>query len=432
MKRRVRRARNEQPVPVERWRPGVVHLLGVALLLTIVAAFLRDDNGLRLGLPGAYVWVTALVIAFGLVLVHYARFVLPPEAEHEGARGWQEGLRDLVYYFGVMRLPPVLRRRFHRRREGLPPELPSSFTEFQAGFVDSHLAIALARGIGHARAVGPGYVRLNRGERVSHVVDLRRQVRRQEVEAFSRDGIRVETSIAVTFRVSDNDEQNGENVPFPYDPNCIFRLTYSDGVGVDSEIPWSERIAPQAASLLVAEIARYRLDQLYRLAVHDTDDAVSMGDLVQRVGDELEKELLELFDCSGPEDCPVKILSVSVGQLKPPDGVIDQRIRNWQSVWEKRKTMDEAESAAFEIREIQRARAKALAELIEHVTCNVEEMRNGDRETISKVLRLRMTDMLDRLIADQRMQVQTPQHVFDTLSKASTWLRELPPGDEEI
>lgn len=431
MKRRVRRARNEQPVPVERWRPGVVHLLGVALLLTLVAAFLRDDNGARLGLPGAYVWVTALFIAFGLRLVYYARFVLPPEAEHEGAQGWQEGLRDLAYYFGVMRLPPSLRGRFHRRREDLPPELPSSFAEFQAGFVDSHLALALGRGTGYARAAGPGYVRLSRGERVSHIIDLRRQVRREEVEAFSRDGIRVETSIAVTFRVRDTEEQNDENVPFPYDPDSIFRLIYSDGVSADDEIPWGERLALQAASLLVAEIARYRLDQLYRLATPDMPDAVSLGDLVKRVSDQLEDELLRLFDCSRPEDCPVKIISVSVGQLRPPDGVIEQRIRNWQSAWERRRTMDEAESAAFEIREIQRARAKALAELIEHVTYNVEEMRNGDRETISKVLMLRMTDMLDRLIGDHRVQLQTPQHVFDTLSKASAWLRQLPPGDED-
>lgn len=431
MKRRVRRARNEQPAPVERWRPGVFHLLAVALLLTLVAAFLRDDSGARLGLPGAYVWVTALFIAFGLRLVYYARFVLPPEAEHEGAQGWQEGLRDLAYYFGVMRLPPSVRGRFHRRREDLPPELPASFAEFQAGFVDSHLALALGRGTGYARAAGPGYVRLNRGERVTHIIDLRRQVRREEVEAFSRDGIRVETSIAVTFRVRDTEEENDENIPFPYDPDSIFRLIYSDGVSADDEIPWGERLALQAASLLVAEIARYRLDQLYRLATPDMPDAVSLGDLVKRVSDQLEDELLRLFDCSRLEDCPVKIVSVSVGQLRPPDGVIEQRIRNWQSAWERRRTMDEAESAAFEIREIQRARARALAELIEHVTYNVEEMRNGDRETISKVLMLRMTDMLDRLIGDHRVQLQTPQHVFDTLSKASAWLRQLPPGDED-
>lgn len=430
MKRRVRRARNEQPVPVERWRPGVFQLLGIALLLTLLAAFLRSDDGARLGLPGAYVWVTALIIAFGLRLAHLSRFVLPPEAEHQGVQGWQEGLRMLAYYFGVMRLPPSLRSRFHRRREDLPPELPSSFTEFQAGFVDSHLAIALGRGTGYARPAGPGYVRLNRGERVSHVVDLRRQVRRQDVEAFSRDGIRVETSIAVTFRVRDNDEEARPDVPFRYDTDCIFRLTYSDGVSADAEIPWSERIAPQAASLLVGEIARYRLDQLYRLAAPDILDAVSLGDLVSRVNRQLDDQLLHLFDCNRPEDCPVEILSVSVGQLKPPDEVVEQRIRNWQSAWERRKTLDEAESAAFEIREIQRARAKALAELIEHVTYNVEEMRNGDRETISKVLMLRMTDMLDRLIGDQRVQLQTPQHVFETLSKASDWLRQLPPGDD--
>jgi hypothetical protein len=431
MKRRARRARNEQPEVTERWRPGLFHLLGIALLLTIVAGLLRSNRGLRLGLPGAFVWVTALFIAFGLRLADLSRFVLPPEAEHQGVKGWQEGLRMLVYYFAVIMLPPSLRPRFHRRREYLPPELPTSFAEFQAGFVDSHLALALGKGTGFARAVGPGYVRLNRGERISHVVDLRRQIRREDVEAFTRDGIRLESSVAVTFRVRDAEGRFDEDVPFPYDPDCIFRLTYSDGVGANSEIPWSERIAPQAASLLVAEIARYRLDQLYRLAAPETPDAVSLSDIVSKVNQGLTEQLLSIFDCSRPAECPVEIQSVSVGQLAPPDGVVEQRIRNWQSVWERRKALDEAESAAFEIREIQRVRARALAELIENVTYNVEEMRNGDRETISKVLMLRMTDMLDRLIGDQRVQMQTPQHVFETLSKASAWLKALPPGQDE-
>ena len=432
MKRRVRRTRYEQPVAVERWRPGLLHLLGIAFLLTIVAAlFLRSHNGVRLGLPGAYVWVTAFFLAFILRLVHLSRFVLPPEAEHQGVQGWLEGLRMVVYYFGVIMAPPILRQRFHRRREGVPMALPDSFTEFQAGFVDSHLAIALGRGTGYARAAGPGYVRLNRGERISHVVDLRRQIRREDVEAITRDGIPLQTSISVSFRVRSPEEDAGDAVPFPYDPDGIFRLTYSDGVSADAHIPWDERICPQAASLLVAEISRHRLDQLYQLAKPETEDAVSLSEIIGKVNQRLTEQLLRLFDCNRLEECPVEILSVSVGQLKPPDDVVEQRIRNWQSAWERRKTMDEAEGAAYEIREMQRARARALVELIANVTYNVDEIRSGDRETISKVIMLRMTDMLDRLISDRRLQIQTPENIIETISKTSSWLKQLPPGSDE-
>ena len=443
MKRRVRRTRREQVVVEERWRPGLLHLLATALVLAIIAVLLRGDNGARLGLPGAFVWVTAFFFAFVLRLIHLSRFVLPPEAEHQGVQGWIEGLRMVAYYFGVIMAPGILRQRFHRRREGVPAVLPDSFAEFQAGFVDSHLALALGRGTGYARAAGPGYVRLNRGERISHVVDLRRQIRRQDMDAVTRDGIPLQTSVSVAFRVRQPDEEPAdagagavpsaldESVPFPYDPDSIFRLTYSDGVSADAHIPWDERICPEAASLLVAEIARYRLDQLYQLAVPETEDAVSLSEIVGKVNQRLTEQLLRLFDCNRLEECPVEILSVSVGQLKPPDEVVEQRIRNWQTAWERLKTRAEAETTAFEIREMQRARARALAELIGRVTDNVEEIRNGDRETISKVIMLRMTEMLDRLIADRRVQLQTPENVFDTISKANTWLRQLPPGKDD-
>ena len=167
MKRRVRRARNEPPVVQERWRPGLFHLLGIAIVLALVAAFLRSNSGAPLGLPGAFVWVMALFIAFGLGLAHRAPFLLPPEAEDESGQGWREGLRMLAYYFTVLMLPPNLRRRYHRRRTDVPPQLSDSFAEFQAGFVPSHLALILAKGSGYGRAAGPGYVRLQRGERIS-------------------------------------------------------------------------------------------------------------------------------------------------------------------------------------------------------------------------------------------------------------------------
>jgi len=429
MKRRIRRARNEPPVVQERWRPGLFHLLGAALLLTMVAGFLRTNDGARLGLPGAFVWVMALFIAFGLGLAHRAPFVLPPEADDESGQGWREGLRMLAYYFGVIMLPPSLRRRYHRRREDVPAQLSPSFSEFQAGFVPSHLALALAKGAGFARAAGPGYVRLQRGERISHIVDLRRQVRREEIEAFTRDGIRLETSIAITFRVREPSEDAPPDVPFPYDPDAIFCLTYSDGVSAGAYVRWSERVCAQAASLLITEIARYRLDQFYRLGAPEASDAVWLSSVVNEVGTQLSGQLHDFFNCSSPQDGPIQILNVAVSHLQPPQDVLDQRIRNWQSAWERRKMLDKAESTAFEIRELQRVRADTLHKLILDVTYNVAQMCNGDREAISKVLMVRMADMLDRLMGDHRVKLETPKAVFDALSEVSQLLKPPPPDD---
>lgn len=427
MKRRARRARHEQPPAEERWRPGALHLLGLALLLSLVAAYLlRTHGGARLGLPGAYVWVTALLIAFGLQLANKARFVLPPEAEQQGAAAevsWAEGMRMVVYHYAVMMLPEWLRASFHRRREDLPPSLPSSFAEFQAGFVDSHLALALARGSRFTRAAGPGYVRLRRGERITHVIDLRPQRRKEEIEVVTRDGITLQTSATVTFRVRQASRQPLDPQPYAYDENSIFQLTYAAGVGAAGDIPWSERIAPLASSLLIAEIARYRLDQL----VLQEDDAVSMSAITGDVEQGLADELVRLFDCGHIDNCPVQILRLGVGHLEAPEEVITQRIRNWQGAWEAYRIQNETEARVSEITTIREARAAALVDLLESVTCKIAEIRSHDRETLATMFMLRVSEMLDRLIADRDEALDRPQELFDSLLKASAWLKEIAP-----
>lgn len=432
MTRRKRRTRDERKTDEGRWNPGLLHLAGAALLLSLIVALaLRSHTGQRLGLPGAYVWVTALLIAFFLRLLHLARFLLPPEAEHQGARGWQEGLRMLLYHFFVLTLPRNFRDNMQRGGGGGAPQLPDSFSQFQAGFVDSHLALALGKGTGFSRAAGPGYVRLNKGEHISDVIDLRRQVRRHGIEALTRDGIALQTSLSLIFRVDRPERDVEPSIPYPHDGSSIFRLTYADGVGDDSEIPWDDRVVNHAVSLLVAEIARYRLDQLYQPDVTEIADAVSVHELAAEVQRRLDEQLLRLFDCSRAEECPLEILSVSVGQMQPPTDVVQQRIRNWQNAWERRQAIAEAESRADGIKTIQQIRSRALAELIETVTENVEQMVDSDRERLSEIVMLRMTQMVDRLLQDPQVQSQAPDDIFDTVSEARTWLKELPATNRE-
>lgn len=439
MTRRKRRTRDERQSEQERWNPGLLHLATAALALSLIASLaLRSDAGRQLGLAGAYVWVTALLVAFFLRLVHLARFLLPPEAEHLGTKGWQEGLRMLLYHFFVLTLPQSFRDNVQRRSAGLPPELPDSFAKFRAGFVESHLSLALGRGTGFSRAAGPGYVRLTKGEQISEVIDLRRQMRRQEVEAVTRDGVPLQTAISLIFRVRRADDDVDPALPYPYGGSSIFRLTYADGMGNESEVPWSERICTQAASLFAAELARYPLDRLFQPGTAGTGDVVSLNQIVADVHQRLDEQLLRLFDCSRAEECPLQILNISVGQLQPPREVVQQRIQKWQQAWERQQAVREAHRAGAEAEgreerseESRQTRARALAELIESVTEDVEQAIDGDSEALSEMIMLRMTQLLDRLIEDPQVQSQAPQHIVDTVSRASRWLKELPAGERD-
>lgn len=432
MTKRRRRRRNEQNYDgAERWQPSLLHLLVAAILLSLVAALLlRSNTGQRLGLPGAYVWATALLIAFSLRLVHLARFVLPPEAEHAGARGWQEGLRMLIYYVSVRTLPESLRQGIDRSDVTVPSGLPDSFAEFQAGLVDSHQALALGKGTGFSRAAGPGYVRLEDGERISHLVDLRRQTQQRDVDALTRDGIEIQATLSLTFRVRRTESDAQEWIPFPYDKDSIFLLTYANGVGATSEIPWNERICDQAASLFITEVARYRLDQLYQ-PEEAAADAVPVQELVLKVRQRLEERMTTIFDCDDPETCPVELLNVSAIRFKPPQEVIEQRIENWQSAWERLAARREARSHEDREDRSQDAHSRRLADLMERITHDAERLCDGDRQALSDLIVHRVRQLAHEMKHIQDGQGQRPGHVVEALDEACTWLDELPTTGEE-
>lgn len=431
-KRKPRRRNEEYKDGEERWQPGMLHLLVAAILLSLIAAlFLRSNTGQRLGLPGAYVWATALLVAFSLRLIHLARFVLPPEAEHAGAKGWQEGLRMLIYYVAVRTLPERMSKGIDRSDVTVPSGLPDSFADFQAGLVDSHLALALGQGTGFARAAGPGYVRLENGERISHVIDLRRQRRQREVEALTRDGIKIQATLSLTFRVRRAGTNLQETIPFPYDKDSIFLLTYADGVGAGSQIPWNERICDQATSLFVTEVARYRLDQLYQPEEAAVSDAVSPQEIVSNVRERLEERMVTLFVCDDPEECPVELLNVSAIGFQPPQEVIEQRIQNWQSAWEGLAARRRAQSHGERVDEARAAHDVRLTDLIEQVTHDAERLCDGDRQALSDLIVQRVRRLAHDMKHNQEGRRQTPGHVVEALDDTGAWLDELSGAREE-
>ncbi|HSM57618.1 MAG TPA: hypothetical protein VK879_15810 [Candidatus Sulfomarinibacteraceae bacterium] len=465
MARRKRRTRDEQPGgsgAQAGWQPNLLTLVAIAVLFSVVAAlFLRSNQGRPLGLPGAYAWVSALTIAFVLRLLILARYVLPPEADsgagstsnRERERSWREGLHMLFYYFGVLAMPTWLRNRLRAPARQVPFNLPPSFAEFEAGFLESHRFLVLGRGVRFSRAAGPGYVHLQKGERIEEVVDLRRQERQQVVEAVTRDGIELEATITVSFRIRQPGERDGNDapapgaIPYPFDRDAAFRLTYADGMGPTSEIPWNERIHPRAAALLVAELSTYRLDELFLPAPDETlnpadnvsEDAVAadngedaMVSPIQNITHAVhtnlrDEELLQIFDCSEADECPVEILEVSVDRLQPPEDVMQERIESWQDAWQRRRARESAARGASP--ESDRARAVAMLRLVEHVMRDIEDVERAERRALCNAVLNNVTALIEDLVADGERHV-LPQHNREALEDATLWLKDLP-GPED-
>jgi regulator of protease activity HflC (stomatin/prohibitin superfamily) len=413
--------------PPKREEAGVIILILVAIVVTAVALTLKDAIGTNYGSIGGIVWFAALIVSFLFGLLSYARYILPVS----GAEGWSEGLRLLYRHYTTQaeryldtRFGPrpaaqqTKKQRGSRKTAPRTSPLPASFTTLKAGILQSHQILGLARGSQFSRSAGPGFTLLFKKERPTHLIDLRKQLRRQPVKASSRDGIPLETAVTVIFRVQQELPDFTSDEPYPYNKEAIFNICYSQSIDAYDRLRgWTEQVTPRAAALLVDELGRLTLDDLFR---PDSPGAGPLDGVKNRIKQALQREL---------ETSGIEIIGVGVDQLKLPQEVADQRIKTWQADWQRKITLQQAAGDAEAVRRIKKARARAQIEIIENITQNIDRVRRSSEADLSNIITLRMIEALEEALSNASLQALIPQQimtnlVMDTSSQMQAWLNE--------
>jgi len=428
MAKRRRRQKTEEKTG---WSAGQVVLAAAVLL--ILAFFLRSTNGVRHGLLGSYVWATAFILAFLMALERSARFILPNEIPNNHL----EAYTLLLRYASRVMLPEPIRRLVGLR--GFPPaprEVAESFQQLGVGFVDSHYCLALVRGANYSRAAGPGFVKLNPGEMIRHVIDLRPHIRVIPVKATTKDGILVETKVTVVFRVRQNPHEwldsHGDPDPrfvFPYAHEAIFRISFASGIREDEEeVFWTERIAPTAAAILITALSSTTLDELYQTG---DPNVAPLEILTRNVRNTLLDHIRPIFGHTREEDNPLDILGVSIDAPVFPLDVLKQRVQNWQTAWQRRIFLQQATGDAEAVRHRKIARARIQLELIENIINNIDLMRRNTDLDLAEIVTLRVLETLEHAAqADVNHDMLIPNRVMNTMAQIKAVLNSYE-GDDE-
>lgn len=421
------RRRQTQSAEPERWWDLRLFLLlmgTVLALLLIPSLLLLDQGGRPLGWSGAFAWFAVSISAFLLTLLFLSAFLLPAGAQPEGeghfpedtSRAWQEGMRLLYRYLRTALLPWGQSDR--KDVTDLDTETVDVLQRFGAAMIDGHLALALFKGMTFSRAVGPGYVRLRKGERVGGVIDLRLQRRQQEATVVTRDGIPLKTTISVAFRVRQPDTTG----PFPYDRDTIFYLTNAGGVRADGEVlSWDERICPLAADILASEISPFQFDLLFELA----DLAFSpLEDVIkENVAERLRAAIPKLFNCP-PERTPIQITSVGIGDLIPPDEIIEQRIELWKEGWMPFKSRQRFEGKAEAAEFLQAARVRTQVEMLDRLANEMAVLNNPlDEEDWHDMVVLRTIAALESMVIDDNADPEAVRKMIGLLTELNRWFQ---------
>jgi regulator of protease activity HflC (stomatin/prohibitin superfamily) len=351
-----------------------------------------------------YLGGAAFTCAFGVI--YYAQFVLP----HHKDENWLEGI------WMMMRASSLIGTTSSESKQaskGSPytDDLTPGQKKLKVGMVPSHKAISISKGDSLERAAGPGFIRLQSGESIKKFIDLRRHVRSETTTAMTRDGIPLETKVNVVFQVKQSEADHPDDqLEFPYDESAVLWVSQLNTFDQDNSVrPWSEQLAPQAATYMISEVAQYTLDEL-------TQDRTVFVGISQRV----RRQLRAAFD-----DWGIKIHNVSVAPVKFPDDILEQRLDNWRAPLQSQILAEAAKGNAEAYLRIKHSRAKAQVEIIEKTMQSINEMRQTEQTSLPEIITLRIIDVLEDAATKGTSQAYLPSHVLSGIvTESSSQLRD--------
>ena len=420
--------------------PGLARLL--LLMLLFIWGFLtgplpKYSNEIIVGN------VFSLLVAVGIAFVFYmitlwlaGPHVLPahPRNKYE-----KKAARGLLQRFGlgshvamaVVREGVVMPGPKNESREGVTGP----------GVVDLDSTTAAVLLSGQRRIKEPGLIFLNEGEQLGWLVDLRIQLRTDEFEYLTRDGIPVKTRVAVRFqidqthftRVQVDAPAHPLPVPVVASQHAIRRAIQNSSVQATGETSrWHDLPLGLAAGLLRAKIADYKFDDL----LQPQEPTANPRAVLRK---ELEEEVKAILARRG-----IRLLSLGLGIFFPIDDnptatdlrqknrITYQRVETWKAEWESRMLKLMAQAQAEAERQHDLARTQAQMELIMRVTQALEQgglPPDRDQDQIARRFLATLQKMAKEPLTHERLSDDNLQLLRDLLRASDFNASHEPPTE---
>jgi hypothetical protein len=250
----------------------------------------------------------------------------------------------------------------------------------------------------------PGLTFTERFETVYQPVDLRPQLRTSEIDAVTRDGIRVEVKVHVVARLDPKGHEPKLGESFPVDAESVYGAVWRRPVEDGQIRPWEELVSIGAEQLVRRLISQRRIDELCEVRSPARDPR-------SRVRQQLLSELRAMLAAHGIEICEAWFES-----LRPEDkGVIEQRLEAWKAEWERDILVADGKAQAAELMEMERARIEAQTDLIDGIRQAVERKPGADPDALAHLAALRFIDALEDMSYKPGVREAAPEGMAETI-----------------
>lgn len=404
-------------------------LLGILLSVLFIILFLRifQFNILAyLGLKSlAIIFITiatpiiiagvGIIYVFNAVVVFFNTLYQPPENTNS---------RKLIRrrLFGISPAPPPLNFIFHYPfvvavNGGIQKD--NEYTKWLGGpaslVILDGTALYLERGSRFSRVVGPGVAFLEKYETIKETVDLRPQTYQNKVEAWTKDGIKIEFMATIVCQISDPSQDAfsrdlvpvsvkddgtiaGENTPMYPCPHLSVRkavewtkvkrninININDQSEELYQSKWLEGAWGKIQGSLANYISKRHLEDLFVSTNQGLAGKILSTQEREKLRSNLDRELMS--------DAGISLIDMQIEKFIIASPVNEKRIEKWITEWKAKADIREGTAGAERDKAVENAKAEAQRSLILQIA---DELSNANPNTLHDTALLILSRILEQ------------------------------------
>ena len=371
-------------------------------------------------------WVGILLISLPLLIAYYcslynlALIILPTSDPESRAEKRKKFFILISYTWGVQRpLIAVEEHAWKKPEVRIPGDITHDFPIPGFIWTRSHQVVGITSGMKFKSVNGPGLVFTTKLERPLQIMDLRMQIRSNQIDVISKDGIAFKAVIFSAFRL-DPETWDQETYEMLRRINPALRgadtLTYTQGsfpfshlriqaaIGITSsksteDVPiyWDQWVLSVIERETRQVISQMNLDELWR-PLEDRKEANALDAIAEKIKGNAYLTLRS----AGILVLVARVVNFSfISEKGRLDGISEQQIATWGSEWERKRTNILADAQAESERSQQEARAYAESLLLNAIAEGLHKTEEINPNLPHYVIAMRFLSALQDLVHQQ-------------------------------
>jgi hypothetical protein len=421
---------------------GSIFRLSILALVSLVILYIwGHENGQKRWLSSAFSqitivflgfllcgWLGILFISGPLLIIYYcllfqlALAILPashPEAKDER---WKRFLIFASYAWGLQfPLMVATKHAWKAPETRISGDFTWSYPISIPGLVwtPAHQVVAISTGMQFKRVDGPGLVFTGQMERPDQVFDLRLQLRSNEIEVVSQDGIRFFAYIFTAFRLDPepwstetydqlrrmNPVLRGANRPdytegsFPYSKLRVQAAlgATSSNLKENTTIYWDQWALKMVEDQARKILSQKKLNELWRLDNNNNRFANAMDEIAREIRENTEL----ILRAKGIFLVVARVVNFRFQSQEQMDDISKQQLATWGSELEEQRLKILSEGEADAELAQQEARAYAQALLLNSMAEALASARQQDGKLPPYIVAMRYLSSLQEYIHKQ-------------------------------